>query len=338
MNRQSQLLFEAPFTSEATLYTNPFSNPEGETEWELPEINPYMLGEEEWEQESGYPSRRQTIRETVSGFSRYSNAVPPKERVKIARIAQMIIQSHRSGQPIRTVRLVGHADRDVQRGASFERKISGDRALEVKKQLINSIGSPTISSRISWRIQSLGANQIVIKNPKNEYEIRYNRRVDILLPIPCGSLGVTGRFMSTGILNSAMQRCAGNPPKPIQTKPIHIKHSCIKNFVNIPFFVRRNQSKIVVRLTAIWIASNTSGCEGGSNYFVSVLGNPPQSSNFPAGFQGGGECSNNSVGPQSSSATFDVKPGSNTLRISTNLGQANPQSPCLRIVGSIQVS
>jgi outer membrane protein OmpA-like peptidoglycan-associated protein len=189
MNRQSQLLFEAPFTSEATLYTNPFSNPEGETEWELPEINPYILGEEEWEQESGYPSHRQTIRETVSGFSRYSNAVPPKERVKIARIAQMIIKSHRSGQPIRTIRLVGHADRDVQRGASFERKISGDRAQKVRTALIEAIerlskplgALPPISSRINWPGVAAGATQLVVQNPATESERSRNRRVDIYL-------------------------------------------------------------------------------------------------------------------------------------------------------------
>ena len=83
MNRQSQWLFEAPFTSEATLYTNPYSNREWEAEWELQGLSPYALGEEEWEQEAGYPPRGQTIRETVSGFSRYSNAIPPQERAKI---------------------------------------------------------------------------------------------------------------------------------------------------------------------------------------------------------------------------------------------------------------
>lgn len=189
MNRQNQGLFEVPFASKATLYPNLFSNPEWETEWELPEINPYILGEEEWVQESGYPSRRQTIRETVSGFPQHSNTVIPKERVKIARIAQMIIQSYRSGQPIRTVRLVGHADRDVQRGASFERKISGERALKIQSALIDAIehlskplgAIPPISTRIKWPRVALGATQLVVRNPTIESQRSRNRRVDIYL-------------------------------------------------------------------------------------------------------------------------------------------------------------
>jgi hypothetical protein len=196
MNGQSQWLFEAPVTSEATLYTNPYSNPEWETEWELQEINSYALGEEEWEQESASPSSEKAIRETISGFSRYSNAIPPQERAKIAKIAQVIVQSHRSGQPIRTVRLVGHADLDIQRGASFEKKISGDRALEVQKALIQAIdrygrktplppllsyasNNNSLASKITWQIVRAGANQLAIQNPRTEIERMRNRRVDI---------------------------------------------------------------------------------------------------------------------------------------------------------------
>lgn len=187
MNKQSQWLFEVPPTLEAKLQSNPYTNPEyfnpkWEDEWELQEANSYGLGEEEWEQSSSSSSGRQTIRETISGFSRYSNAIPPQERGKIARIAQMIVQSYRLRQPIRTVRLVGHADRDVQRGAGFEKKISGDRALTVQKALIVAIKDPSIVSQISWQRVSAAASRLIVKNPKTEGDRLRNRRVDIFLP------------------------------------------------------------------------------------------------------------------------------------------------------------
>lgn len=176
MNTQSQWLFETPSRVEANLYTIPYRNPEWEIEWELQRASPYGLGEEEWERS---PSG-QTIRETISGFSRYSNAISPQERGKIARIAQMIVQSYKSGQPIRTVRLVGHADRDVQRGANFEKKISSDRALEVQKALIKAINNPQISSRVQWQRDPVGASQLIVQNPTAEQDRLQNRRVEMI--------------------------------------------------------------------------------------------------------------------------------------------------------------
>jgi outer membrane protein OmpA-like peptidoglycan-associated protein len=196
VNKQNQWLFEAlPVAESASHSSNQeyYSNPEWGGEWELQKSNPYGLGEEEWER-----SPIQSVRETISGFSRYSNVIPPQERAKIARIAQMIVQSHRSGQPIRTVRLVGHADRDVQRGASFEKKISGDRAQSVKQALIDVINiqsnhitqisairsrgtTSAIASLIHWQIEADGANQLVVHNPKTEQERVRNRRVQIIV-------------------------------------------------------------------------------------------------------------------------------------------------------------
>lgn len=168
MNMQSQWLFEAPASSEATLHTHLeyYSLPEGETEWE---------------QSPSSSSRGQTIRETIGGFSRYSNAIPLQERPKILRLAQLIVQSYKSGSPIRTMRLVGHADRDVQRGANFERKISGDRALAVQKALIKVINNPRIASQIQWQRDAVGASQLVVTHPATEKDRQRNRRVEIIM-------------------------------------------------------------------------------------------------------------------------------------------------------------
>ena len=182
MNGRTQWLFEAPASLETDPYTHPeyYSLPEWKAEWELQESDPYGLGEDEWEQPPSSSPRGQTIRETVSGFSRYSNAIPSQERAKISRIAQLIVQSYKSSQPIRTVRLVGHADRDIQRGAGFEKKISGDRALEVQKALIKAINNPQISSRVQWQRDPVGASQLIVQNPTTEQDRLQNRRVEMI--------------------------------------------------------------------------------------------------------------------------------------------------------------
>jgi len=120
----------------------------------------------------------------IKGFSRYSNAVPPQEEVKITKLAQLIVSSHRSRQPIQIIRIVGHADQDIQRGINFERKISGDRALEVQKALIKAINNPRITARIQWQREAAGASQLVIRNPTAEPARQHNRRVEIKLSAP----------------------------------------------------------------------------------------------------------------------------------------------------------
>lgn len=180
MKTQNQWLFEVPFASEVTHYTNTYFN-----------YDP--LDQEDWEQSLRFSARQPIFRETVSGFSRYSNAIPSHERAKINQTAQLIVQSHNSGRkPIRTVQLVGHADRDRQRGQQFERKISGDRALAVQQALIRAINNRSISSRISWQSVPAGASQLLVKNPTTEQQRSRNRRV--------------GLFLTTGSSNTRLNR------------------------------------------------------------------------------------------------------------------------------------
>jgi outer membrane protein OmpA-like peptidoglycan-associated protein len=216
MNKQSQWLFETPLALEETARVSDssnqafFSNPE----WEVQTMNP-ALGEAEWEA-LRLPQRQHIVRETVSGFPRHSNLVrslPPKEQQKIDQIARLIVDSYRPGQqPIRTVQLIGHADKDTPRRPDFEKKISGDRALEVKQALITAINRyssssavpnarlgkpansgairvkavhpgikfPTISSQIQWQIQASGATQLVVHVPQTERDRARNRRVEVI--------------------------------------------------------------------------------------------------------------------------------------------------------------
>src|SRR6516225_5413679 len=141
---------EYPIGLEATPESGPF---------------PHLESEEEWEQS---PVRCPApTRETVSGFSRYSNAVPAKERAKVTSMASLLVRSFRPGcKPIRTVRLVGHADRDVQRGPAFERRISAERALAVQQPLKQLLNNPLVASRIAWQASGIGATSLVVPNPE----------------------------------------------------------------------------------------------------------------------------------------------------------------------------
>jgi outer membrane protein OmpA-like peptidoglycan-associated protein/V8-like Glu-specific endopeptidase len=141
-----------------------------------------LESEEEWEQS---PDCSGPARETVSGFSRYSNSVaalPPSEQAKLRNIASLIVRSFRPAcRAIRIVRLVGHADRDWQRGPAFENRISVQRAGAVQQALQQLINNRTVSSRIAWRPSGVGASRLVVLNPTSEKQRAINRRVEVYL-------------------------------------------------------------------------------------------------------------------------------------------------------------
>ncbi|MCY7277810.1 MAG: hypothetical protein LH702_29750 [Phormidesmis sp. CAN_BIN44] len=183
MNKQSQWLFEAA------------------SAFEIPTTN-FGSGDGEWEiaarrlSQSAIPrpnANQQVIREVIGGFSRYRHTVaslPQSEQQKIDRVAQLVVASFQKGdQPIHRITVVGHADRDLQRGSSFERKISGDRAQEVQQALMQKIDSlskqqghqRSLSSAIHWRQRQVGSSDRVLQNPVTETERARNRRVEIFL-------------------------------------------------------------------------------------------------------------------------------------------------------------
>jgi|GEM_PF-2476037 outer membrane protein OmpA-like peptidoglycan-associated protein len=151
-------------------------------------------------QETGYESATvgewetsscpRPVSETVSQFSRYDNSVailPPADKAKLGRIAGLIQASLRAGCPTIFVRLVGYADRDLQKERQqpgFLMKISGQRATAVRAGLESLINDPALTSRINWNVSGAGANELVapVGSP-------LNRRVKIFLesgiaPVP----------------------------------------------------------------------------------------------------------------------------------------------------------
>ena len=120
----------------------------------------------------------------IDEFSRYSPAIPSRHRAKIAAIAVAIAQSYRpGGVPIVTVRLVGHADRDLAREISepgYGVRISGDRARRVERALKTHLGGD-LASRVGFEVVAAGAKAPVVANPLKEADRRRNRRVEITL-------------------------------------------------------------------------------------------------------------------------------------------------------------
>lgn len=184
MSKSSQWLFEAPFNHTVL-----------ELEWgQINHLYGSRLGKEEWETAS-HSTDQVLYRETIRGFPRYKNLaklLPKREQDKINQLAQIVVKSFSSVRPIHTIQLIGHADIDTPRQPSFEKKISGERALEVQKALVNAInnlsrsskrppGTSSFSSRINWQRVAVGASQLAVPNPKTETDRLQNRRVEIVL-------------------------------------------------------------------------------------------------------------------------------------------------------------
>jgi outer membrane protein OmpA-like peptidoglycan-associated protein len=146
------------------------------------------------------------VSETMSQFSRYNNSVaslPRPEQEKLRRIAGLIATSLQGGCPRITVRLVGHADRDLpkeRREPGFLQKISGERANAVKAGLEQLISDPALTSRIDFTVTGAAANQLVAPIGSAR-----NRRVEI--------------FVDTGVA----------PPPSLVTKDFRI---VAKSFIN----------------------------------------------------------------------------------------------------------
>jgi outer membrane protein OmpA-like peptidoglycan-associated protein len=163
---------------------------------------PESVVETEWTEAASCP---RPTRAVVFGFPRYSVAIeslPPREQDKVKSIARLIARSSRPGcRPVRHVQIVGHADRDLQRGSAFEKKVSLQRALAAQRALQGLLSGYAVSLPIVWNRVGVGAARPAVPAAATEQQRALNRRVEILVgarrpPVP--SIEELGRI--TGLI------------------------------------------------------------------------------------------------------------------------------------------
>jgi len=155
-------------------------------------------------------------RRVVSRYPRHATTVtslPPAEQDKIRAAAQHILASFRVGcTPVRSIGIIGHADRDRRQGRPFEERISVVRAHAVQQVLHAFLRAPSIIGRIRWQVLGAGAVSPVIPNPASEQERALNRRVEIFLgPIP-----IDGTITSVSVdeAGASLSFVSQGPPRP----------------------------------------------------------------------------------------------------------------------------
>ena len=136
------------------------------------------------------------VRRSVSGFPAHTDTVaslPLLEQIDLRMIAEWVIDTHEfAGFPVIKITCIGHADRDFQRGKTYEQQISGRRAEAVKTFFTNEIhrlsfsifdlmqpGFVPVVKRIAFESRGVGSLEYV--PAKNEVGRRRNRRVTIVL-------------------------------------------------------------------------------------------------------------------------------------------------------------
>ncbi len=130
----------------------------------------------------------------ISGFPEY--AVTPdrlgaEQQAILLRIAAEIAASFSTERPIVAVLAIGHADtalrKPVSERAAFERSVSVQRAENALKLILSEVrrlagaSGGAFLSGMQTRAMGLGSTQRLMSNPKNEFERRLNRRVEVLL-------------------------------------------------------------------------------------------------------------------------------------------------------------
>jgi outer membrane protein OmpA-like peptidoglycan-associated protein len=202
-------------------------------------------------------------RQIVSGFPRHANTVnslPGAEQEKIRTTARLVLRSFQPGcQPILTVSLLGHADRDLQRGPAFEKRISEERAAAIQQALQSSINNPIVS-RIRWQVMGAGAGSLIVPNAKTERERARNRRVEIFLgPIPLDGLikgvtvdtrGASIRFAGeaaprAGDFNFDLYRDQPGPPAPLLPRTEWMRRGAMLGLAQRAF-TNGHRAKLVV--------------------------------------------------------------------------------------------
>lgn len=175
MSKYNQWLFEAPLLSQPS--RRGASNYQWRKGVTLRQSNSALL--------SVCPPDGQTLQRVVYGWSQYKRQVkelPAGQQVVLTEIGNTIIRSFDRGcQPIRIVRIEGHADYDTPRNPKREQQMSDERAQTVMNWLRAYVGN-SIATQIQWNARGFGAT--LLKKPPTTPDNRgQNRRVEVSMAV-----------------------------------------------------------------------------------------------------------------------------------------------------------
>jgi len=121
----------------------------------------------------------------IFDFPEYGSTLDAGQLIRLRAIAADIIRSHETSAPIAGISVVGHADRALRvperERPAKEMSVSVDRANNAEKQLLDMIqsmpGGGPVRAMVHTKAIGVGATKLVIQFPKNEAEMKRNRRV-----------------------------------------------------------------------------------------------------------------------------------------------------------------
>jgi len=129
------------------------------------------------------PPSEQNTQQTIYGWSQYQRRVedlPHDQQITLTNVGNAIIASYQpGGQPVRVVKIYGHADWDTPRNPQREQQMSDERAQMAGNWLKSYVGG-SIAAQISWDIRGFGATQLKAQ-PTTEENRRQNRRVEVTI-------------------------------------------------------------------------------------------------------------------------------------------------------------
>src|SRR5262249_54295063 len=129
----------------------------------------------------------------IDGFPEFAvtvDTLPPDARAKITALAKKIVASHKTGSPIISFAVQGHADvalkEPLATRAQFEKEVSFDRAFNGDEALAEAIsrepgGKDVLAKMTRVKPKGFGSQFREVVPARTEAEMRRNRRIEIFI-------------------------------------------------------------------------------------------------------------------------------------------------------------
>lgn len=132
----------------------------------------------------------------LDDYNEYSDELNPVNQAKVQGLAMAIASSQLGPDPVRTINVIGHADRALRLPAeerqAKEMEVSVRRASKavevIKSQIAKLPGGDGIVAGLQFVPSGVGSQHRKILNPANQSEMRQNRRVEITTLADSGAI------------------------------------------------------------------------------------------------------------------------------------------------------